>query len=138
MGLKEELAERLAGIDCKDKINEVVRENRDEIQEALYLNRKDKGVLDAVQAKVISRKLLVFGVATALLYWAGLDAETWGTILELYNVVPFNRLYPPSTEGSKLVSCKASPGCILYTSLFNISPPPQLAVYGDICEVSGI
>jgi hypothetical protein len=78
MGLKEELAERLAGIDCKEKINEVVRENRDEIQEALYLNRKDKGVLDAVQEKVISRKLLVFGVATGLLYWAGLDAETWG------------------------------------------------------------
>jgi hypothetical protein len=84
MGLKEELAERLAGIDCKEKINEVVRENREEIQEALYLNRKDKGVLDAVQEKVISRKLLVFGVATALLYWAGLDAETWGMIAMTY------------------------------------------------------
>ena len=84
MGLKEELAERLAGIDCKEKINEVVRENREEIQEALYLNRKDKGVLDAVQEKVISRKLLVFGVATALLYWAGLDADTWGMIAMTY------------------------------------------------------
>ena len=84
MGLKEELAERLAGIDCKEKINEVVRENRDEIQEALYLNRKDKGVLDAVQEKIVSRKLLVFGVATGLLYWAGLDAETWGMIAMTY------------------------------------------------------
>jgi hypothetical protein len=84
MGLKEELAERLAGIDCKDKINEVMRENREEIQEALYLNRKDKGMLDAVQEKVISRKLLVFGVATGLLYWAGLDAETWGMIAMTY------------------------------------------------------
>ena len=84
MGLKEELAERLAGIDCKEKINEVVRENRDEIQEALYLNRKDKGMLDAVQEKVVSRKLLVFGVATGLLYWAGLDAETWGMIAMTY------------------------------------------------------
>ena len=84
MGLKEELSERLAGIDCKEKINEVVRENREEIQEALYLNRKDKGVLDAVQEKVISRKLLVFGVATGLLYWAGLDAETWGMIAMTY------------------------------------------------------
>ena len=84
MGLKEELAERLAGIDCKEKINEVVRENRDEIQEALYLNRKDKGMLDAVQEKIISRKLLVFGVATGLLYWAGLDAETWGMIAMTY------------------------------------------------------
>lgn len=84
MGLKEELAEKLAGIDCKEKINEVVRDNREEIQEALYLNRKDKGVLDAVQEKVISRKLLVFGVATALLYWAGLDADTWGMIAMTY------------------------------------------------------
>ena len=84
MGLKEELAERLANIDCKDKINEIVRENREEIQESLYLNRKDKGVLDAVQEKVVSRKLLVFGVATGLLYWAGLDAETWGMIAMTY------------------------------------------------------
>ena len=84
MGLKEELAEKLAGIDCKDKINEVINENREEIQKALYLNRKDKGVLDAVQEKVISRKLLVFAVATGLLYWAGLDAETWGMIAMTY------------------------------------------------------
>ena len=84
MGLKEDLAEKLAGIDCKDKINEVINENREEIQKSLYLNRKDKGVLDAVQEKVISRKLLVFAVATGLLYWAGLDAETWGMIAMTY------------------------------------------------------
>ena len=41
-------------------------------------------MLDAVQEKVISRKLLVFGVATGLLYWAGLDAETWGMIAMTY------------------------------------------------------
>ena len=84
MGLKEELAEKLAGIDCKDKINEVLKENREEIQESLYLNRKDKGVLDAVQEKVVSRKLLVFGVATGLLWWVGLDSETWGMIAMTY------------------------------------------------------
>lgn len=84
MGLKEELAEKLVGIDCKDKINEVMKENREEIQQALYLNRKDKGVFDAIQEKVISRKLLVFTVATGLLYWAGLDAETWGMIAMTY------------------------------------------------------
>jgi len=84
MGLKEDLAEKLAGIDCKEKINEVVKENREEIKEALYLADKDKGVLDAVQEKVISRKLLVFGVATALLWWAGLDADTWGMIAMTY------------------------------------------------------
>ncbi len=84
MGLREELAEKLANIDCKDKINEVVKDKREEIQAALYLNRKDKGVLDAIQEKVISRKLLVFGVATGLLWWAGLDADTWGMIAMTY------------------------------------------------------
>jgi hypothetical protein len=44
-----------------------------------------KGVVDAIQEKVISRKLLVFGVATALLYLeVGLDAETWGMIAMTY------------------------------------------------------
>ena len=85
MGLKEELAEKLAGIDCKDKIKETLEEHRDDIQRALYLDRKDKGVFDAVQEKVISRKLLVFAVATGLLYWgAGLDADTWGMIAMTY------------------------------------------------------
>ena len=85
MGLKEELAEKLAGIDCKEKIKETLEEHRDDIQRALYLDRKDKGVFDAVQEKVISRKLLVFAVATGLLYWgAGLDADTWGMIAMTY------------------------------------------------------
>ncbi len=84
MSLKQELAEKLANIDCKDRINEVLRENRDEIQEALYLNKKDKGMLDAVQEKIISRKLLVFAVATGLMYWSGLDADTWGMIAMTY------------------------------------------------------
>ena len=85
MGLKEELAEKLAGIDCKDKIKETLNEHKDDIQRALYLDRKDKGVFDAVQEKIISRKLLVFGVATGLLYWGvGLDADTWGMIAMTY------------------------------------------------------
>ena len=80
MGLKEELAEKLAGIDCKERISEILKENH----EALYLNRKDKGMLDAVQEKVVSRKLLVFGVATGLLWWVGLDSDTWGMIAMCY------------------------------------------------------
>lgn len=85
MGLKEEIAEKLAGIDCKDQIKEVLEDRKDDIKEALYLDRKDKGVFDAVQEKVISRKLLVFAVATCLLYWGtGLDADTWGMIAMTY------------------------------------------------------
>ena len=85
MGLKEELAEKLAGIDCKEKIKETLDERKDEIRDALYLDRKDKGMFDAIQERVISRKLLVFGVATGLLYWGvGLDADTWGMIAMTY------------------------------------------------------
>ena len=85
MSLKEELAEKLAGIDCTDKIKEVMDERKDDIKKALYLDRKDKGALDAIQERVISRKLLVFAVATGLLYWgSGLDADTWGMIAMCY------------------------------------------------------
>jgi len=42
------------------------------------------GWLDQVQQKVVSRKLLVFGTATILLVWAGLDANTWGMIAMCY------------------------------------------------------
>jgi hypothetical protein len=85
MGLKDDIAEKLAGIDCKDRIKETLNEHKEDIQRALYLDTKDKGLFDAVQEKVISRKLLVFGVATGLLYWgAGLDTDTWGMIAMTY------------------------------------------------------
>jgi hypothetical protein len=85
MNLKEELAEKLAGIDCKEKIKETLDERKDDIRDALYLDRKDKGLFDAIQERVVSRKLLVFGVATGLLYWGvGLDADTWGMIAMTY------------------------------------------------------
>jgi|TARA_R110000851_G_scaffold305401_1_gene463487 hypothetical protein len=44
-----------------------------------------KGVVDNVMERAISRKLLVFAVATALLYLeVGLDADTWGMIAMTY------------------------------------------------------
>ena len=42
------------------------------------------GVLDVVLSKVVSRKLLVFGVATGLFAWFGLDPDTWGLIAMIY------------------------------------------------------
>lgn len=45
--------------------------------------KDQKGVLDHVQEKVISRKLLVFSTATALM-WFGLDADTWAMIAAMY------------------------------------------------------
>lgn len=85
MSLKEEIIEKLASLDTKEKISEALQEHKEEIKNALYLNNKEKGVMDAVQEKVISRKLLVFSVATGLLYWnIGLDADTWGMIAMCY------------------------------------------------------
>tara|TARA_Y100000593_G_C4279620_1_gene322032 strand:- start:215 stop:442 length:228 start_codon:yes stop_codon:yes gene_type:complete len=49
-----------------------------------YLENKKKGVLDAVQEKIVSRKLLVFITATVLMAWAQLDPDTWGMIAMCY------------------------------------------------------
>ena len=54
------------------------------IQNELYLGNSDKGILDAAQEKLASRKLLVFLTATALMLWAGLDADIWGMIAMCY------------------------------------------------------
>lgn len=59
-------------------------ESKAMIQNELYLNNKDKGILDAAQEKLASRKLLVFLTATALMLWAGLDADIWGMIAMCY------------------------------------------------------
>lgn len=49
-------------------------------------NKTEKrGIIDSVMERAISRKLLVFTVATALLYLeVGLDADTWGMIAMTY------------------------------------------------------
>ncbi len=54
------------------------------IKDELYLGNSDKGILDAAQEKLASRKLLVFLTATALMLWAGLDADIWGMIAMCY------------------------------------------------------
>ena len=84
MTLKDEILEQLAKVDCNKKKKEILNEYNTEIAEALYSGSDEKGALDAIQEKIISRKLLVFGVATALLWYAGLDADTWGMIAMTY------------------------------------------------------
>ena len=54
------------------------------IQNELYLKNKDKGMLDSLQEKVVSRKLLVFLTATALMMYANLDPDIWGMIAVCY------------------------------------------------------
>jgi len=76
MDLKEEVIDRVEAvvesIDC------------DSVAAELHLDDPELGVLDAVQEKLISRKLLVFGVATALMIWSTLDPDTWGLIAMMY------------------------------------------------------
>jgi|TARA_R110002020_G_scaffold197829_2_gene398920 hypothetical protein len=54
------------------------------IQNELYIKNKDKGILDSIQEKVASRKLLVFLTATGLMLWAQLDPDIWGMIAVCY------------------------------------------------------
>lgn len=54
------------------------------VVDQLYLDRKDKGILDALQEKAVSRKLLVFIVATCLLVWSTLDPADWSMIALIY------------------------------------------------------
>jgi len=73
---KEEILDK-----AKDLANKRLTE---ETKSHLYLDNNSKGVLDAVQEKVISRKLLVFLTATAMFVYAGLDPDTWGMIAMCY------------------------------------------------------
>ena len=45
--------------------------------------KEQKGFLDNVLEKTVSRKLLVFATATVLM-WFGLDADTWAMIAAMY------------------------------------------------------
>ena len=54
------------------------------VVDQLYLDNKEKGILDAVQEKAVSRKLLVFIVATCLLVWSTLDPADWSMIALIY------------------------------------------------------
>ena len=58
--------------------------NKEELKEQLYLDNKNKGMLDSLQEKVVSRKLLVFLTATALMMYANLDPDIWGMIAVCY------------------------------------------------------
>jgi len=66
------------------ELKEEIKNTKEKIENKLYLNSKSKGVLDAIQEKIVSRKLLVFLTATGLLAYAGLDPETWGMIAMMY------------------------------------------------------
>jgi len=84
--IKESIANAIEEVTLtKEELKSVLRDlDKESIAKNLYINKKDKGILDAVQEKLISRKLLVFGTATTLLMWFNLDPETWGMIAMMY------------------------------------------------------
>lgn len=67
-------------------LDKITPEQKEKIKAQIKAEMKkdDVGFLDVVQSKVVSRKLLVFGAATALLMWYGLDADIWGMIAMMY------------------------------------------------------
>ena len=67
--IKEEISQALA--DASAELGKV--QNRAE----------QKGILDIIQEKLASRKLIVFITSTELM-WHGLDPETWGMIAMCY------------------------------------------------------
>ena len=68
-----------------ENLNETIENvEKNDIKKVLHLTNPKKGVLDAIQERLISRKLLVFICATALLASAQLDPETWGMIAMIY------------------------------------------------------
>jgi len=91
MNIKDEVIDRvndaIENIDCCDCCDEpcdCCNELCESITPDLHLSNPEKGVLDGLQEKLISRKLLVFTVATVLMIWSNLDPDTWGLIAMMY------------------------------------------------------
>src|SRR6056300_434501 len=72
--------------EAMEELSEVKKGLSSEIEEIKKQKKKatSTALLDTVQEKVISRKLLVFGAATALFVWPGLDDDIWGMIAMTY------------------------------------------------------
>jgi len=70
--------------EIKDAVRNLPEEKITKLKKELYLGSKSKGILDSIQERVVSRKLLVFGASTCLFIWSGLDADTWGMIAMCY------------------------------------------------------
>lgn len=64
---------------CDENCNHEVSHDCDE-----ECSHTKGGVLDAVLAKGVSRKLLVFMIATGLLIWSSLDPDTWAMVAAMY------------------------------------------------------
>ena len=58
----------------------IVDDIKEEVKEELKDPKNERGALDIITEKAISRKFLVWMVATALLAFAKIDADNWVAI----------------------------------------------------------
>lgn len=65
------------------KLKGQIEESLQEYADVNHSTKEPKGILDCIQEKMVSRKLLVFITSTVLM-WYGLDSETWGMIAMTY------------------------------------------------------
>lgn len=75
--IKKELEKVAAEVDSK--VDAKVAQIKNDMKE-----QKETSILDYVQSKIVSRKLLVFLIATALVISSALDPETWAMIAAMY------------------------------------------------------
>jgi len=76
--------------------NETTEKNKEPASDEKVPKSDNPGMLDQVQEKIVSRKLLVFVTATVLM-WHGLDPNTWGMIAMCYiggqSVIDFAKVW---------------------------------------------
>jgi hypothetical protein len=68
----------------EEKVQEKIDKSILEYSENNTKKTEKRGVIDVIQEKIVSRKLLVFAAATSLFVWYGLAADTWGMIAMCY------------------------------------------------------
>lgn len=58
----------------------VIQEVKEEIREEMLEKENDRGVLDIVTEKAVSRKFLVWLTSSALLYFGKINSDEWVAI----------------------------------------------------------
>ena len=68
----------------EDQKKLAIEDIKERIKQELYLKNKEKGILDAMQEKLVSRKLLVFMTATGMALTGNLESDLWAVIAGVY------------------------------------------------------
>lgn len=63
---------------------DILENLKKEIAEEMSEKENDRGILDIISHKLVSKKLLVWGIATALLLAGKIDADQWNGLSLAY------------------------------------------------------